>query len=159
MAGDNERNDEIIPTLIPIFRDRWFDHLRSRERRRTLVLLGGGLIVASMVLVAMGQDGISWFGLPAILVLMLLNLTTRVMADAPAAKLDERMVETRNRAFRTAYYALALIVIAVAILGLVFTDADQLTITRAHLLSGVWCAAITTMFLPSAILAWTEEAI
>lgn len=158
-TDDGERNDEVLPTVVPIWRDRWFDRLRTPGRRKALAFIGGALLVTAMVMVATGRDAVTWVGLPTLMIAMLLNLVTRVMADAPSHRLDERMVAARNKAFRTAYYVLGGGLIAIVVLVLAAGSGEQAVIERSQLLGIAWCAAMATMLLPSAILAWTEELI
>lgn len=159
MTARNERNDDRLPTLIPIFRDRWFDRLRSPLVRKALVVLAGALIVASVALQWSGRDGVSTAGIPALLIVVVLNLTTRVMADAPSRELDERMVATRNAAFRVAYHLFAVAIVALLVLLLAANGDDTISIERTEVLAGSWAIAVAALFLPSAVLAWTEEVV
>jgi len=157
MTASDERNDDRLPTLVPVFRDRWFDRLRSPLARRALVVVAAVLIVASVALQWTGRDGVSTAGVLALLVVMLLGLTTRVMAEAPARELDERMVAARNAAFRTAYHLVAVGIVVLLVAFLATSGGEEIAVERGQVIAAVWLVAVTALFLPSAILAWNEE--
>lgn len=150
-------NNDVLPTALPILRDRWFEPLRTPWRRRALAMLWGALTITTMILVISGGRALD-VGLPALLAGSLLNVTMRNMADAPPSRLDERMVAVRDHAFRVAYYGVAsALVIGIAVVLLL--ERDPITIEGRQLIATAWCAALLAMFLPAAILAWTEETV
>ncbi len=153
----SQDNDDVLPTALPILKDRWFEPFRTPWRRRAVALVWCGLIVAMIVLIAIDARVIG-VGLPALFVGSLLNVTMRNMADAPADRLDERMVAVRDHAFRLAYYGVGVAVVG-GIAVTVGLDQGPVTIDKQQLVAIGWCVALVAMALPAAILAWTEEAV
>lgn len=153
----SQENNDMLPTALPILRDRWFEPFRTLRRRRTLALLWGALTIVAMVLVIAGERALD-VGIPALLAGTLLNVTMRNMADARPDRLDERMVAARDHAFRIAYYGVALALVA-GIAAILLLRRDPITIDGRQLVATAWCTALIGMFLPAAILAWTEEVV
>ena len=153
----SRKNNDVLPTALPVLRDRWFEPLRTPWRRRALATVWVVLMITTVTLIVSGGSALD-VGLPALLVGSLLNVTMRNMADAPPDRLDERMVAARDHAFRVAYYGVALMLLAGlgAILAL---DRAPITIESQQLIATAWCTALVAMFLPAAILAWTEESV
>ncbi|MEM9135265.1 MAG: hypothetical protein AAF962_26300 [Actinomycetota bacterium] len=156
-ARPTDRSDDVLPTLVPILRDRWFEPFRVPWRRRALATLWALLVVAMVVMLINDARSID-VGMPALLVGLLLNLTMRNMGDAPPDKLDERMVAVRNQAFRLAYYGIALAMVGLILGALVFGD-PPVNVSEQQLIGIGWLVSLLAMFLPAAILAWTEEVV
>lgn len=154
---NTSRNNDILPTLVPVLRDRWFEPFRTPWRRRTLSVLWAALTVATMVLITTDARALD-VGMPALLVGVLLNVTMRNMADAPPNKLDERMVQVRDHAFRLAYNAVGVALVAGIGVALLFSK-HPITVDKQQLIEIASSVALVTMFLPAAILAWTEEVV
>ncbi len=68
------------------------------------------------------------------------------------------MVAVRDHAFRVAYYSVAS-ALMVGIAMILLLERDPITIDGRQLMAMAWCAALLAMFLPAAILAWTEESV
>ena len=154
---NTSRNNDILPTLVPVLRDRWFEPFRTPWRRRILSVLWAALTVATMVLITTDARALD-VGMPALLVGVLLNVTMRNMADAPPNKLDERMVQVRDHTFRLAYNAVGVALVAGIGVALVFGK-HPITVNKQQLIEIASSAGLVTMFLPAAILAWTEEVV
>jgi hypothetical protein len=142
--------------------DTSYDWLRSRQRRRMLVIMQS-VVIAGIVLNAfVRQPSTRQAVIGACLTIIgfigtfLLRVAMRGIADFPDAAVDERIVTTRNAAYLSAYRLLAgctsMVLLALLVLGsarkqLVSVD----TITNVML--GFLVASVS---LPSAVLAWNE---
>jgi uncharacterized membrane protein len=174
MTDDLERPSAIKPrparTSYQQIVDAWHrrpisNRVGSQRFRRRLVIAtyAGWLVIAAITKVISLTSG-SWFG-PFILltfansVVQVVWLSRRTYINTPQladAELDERLVQIRNRAFRTAYRVF--VPVALLAMGLSFTalkwQPDYNGYTNSMiLLLGVGLLAGT---LPTVIVAWRE---
>ena len=145
-------------------RDQKFQWLRSRNARRTLVVVTTLLIVG--IIPAWAQGG-AIFGLlvtaAAFAAWWLLGMSTRSIADLADRFLDERQRVVRNRAYFNAYRIFVSIVGGFATVGLVafilVTESDEVTLTTTwnQAMGGVFFLLALAMILPSMVVAWLER--
>lgn len=142
-----------------LLRDRRFDWLRPRVRRRAVV--GGALVSIGGVVAACLLD-LPWLVVltlvPAWGAWWLLQRVVRGMADLPDPYVDERMRQVRNAHYRTAYVLLAGVTV-VTLFG-VYVAADarrvQFVLQARHLHALFWMVQLLALMLPSMLVAWNE---
>lgn len=139
--------------------DPRFDALRPLPRRRALVVAALGAVAGLAVTLWFG--GPAWVAVPLWLAaaagLVLLRRVVREAADFPDEALDERLIGVRDSAYRTAFATVAALCIAVLVPLWIAVDGFDYTVTAGNLHALVWGVILTTLTLPSAILAWTER--
>jgi hypothetical protein len=137
----------------------------SRRFRRRLVIAtyAGWLAVAAIVkLISFGPVPFIWLSLLMVgtnIIIQLMWVERRTIINTPAlvdAELDERLVQSRNAAFRTAFKPFAL----AALIGwLLATAATQLQPNNQGYLNSLILflgVAMLATTLPTAIVAWRE---
>ncbi len=143
--------------------ETWVDPLRPLARRRAAVVLWSALVVVAVWSVWSGSAVGTLPAFAAFGVGIALSHATRAMAEQPSSLLDERMVASRNQAFRSAYYLLggsiALGLICGAIAHGIVWDEAVLTLDRDVVNAAAMLAIVTVAHLPSVILAWTEKVV
>ena len=144
-----------------------FYRVGSRRARRGLIAgtYGVWVVVAAIATVLSStSQGIAWSTEVVVLTSVLLLLVWfvwlgRTYVNAPRladAELDERLLQVKNQAYRSAYQVLApvaVIVWALSLAGQQWLPADQGRADATVLLFGVALLAST---LPTAIVAWRE---
>jgi hypothetical protein len=110
--------------------DTQWDGLRTRGAKRFLLTATNVfLFVGTVFLVVVGDTG--WASLSLIYILLvfafwfLLRQSVRLVADAPAEALDERLIQIRDRSYVIAYRWLSMlaILLAITLLGFsIYTD-------------------------------------
>jgi hypothetical protein len=138
----------------------------SRRFRRRLVIAtyAGWLAVAAIVkLISFGPVPFIWLSLLMVgtnIIIQLMWVERRTIINTPSlvdAELDERLVQSRNAAFRTAFKVFALLVLIAWPIS-IFAATQVLPNDEGHLNSlliflGIALLATT---LPTAIVAWRE---
>lgn len=139
--------------------DHRYDALRPLPRRRALVVVALGAIAALSG--TLWLAGSAWLAallwLVAVAGLVLLRRVVRETADLPDDALDERLVAVRDSAYRTAFATVAALCVAVLVPLWIAVDGFDYTVTAGNLHALLWAVILTTLTLPSAILAWTER--
>ncbi len=153
---------------------------RASRRRWTavypLLLVGGGVVVASPQLLGLGDDsGVIW-GLLIVMgvVFGMLRRGTRRLTAVDHPELDERDVSARADAFRAAYpLLLAVMVLSLLALIVVLPDLDRTTrlgpgseystrfdsgffLSAQALIGLLLWGFLWAVFLPTGVLAWRE---
>ena len=153
--------------------DTKWDGLRSAGALRSLVI-GSNVIIlfGTIFLFFVGDNVYTSYGLIHVVLVLacwaLLRQAVRLIPEAPADMLDERMLKERNSVYYTAYQRLGVIVIILAIALMVFviaTDAQvdsdgfnySLEFTWPQSQAIFWFMYSYTCMLPSMILAWRES--
>jgi hypothetical protein len=137
-----------------------------RMRRRVVVVMYGGWLVMAAIVLVWSLNSRTWFS-----AMMLLVLTTslfqliwfvwlgRTYVNAPRlpdTELDERLLQVKNQAYRRAYLILAPVAVIAWILSLYalqWQPNDQGRIMAIALVVAVGLVAGT---LPTTIVAWQE---
>jgi hypothetical protein len=138
----------------------------SRRFRRRLVLAtyAGWLAVAAIVkLISFGPVPFIWLSLLMVgtnIIIQLMWVERRTIINTPSlvdAELDERLVQSRNAAFRTAFKVFALLVLIgwpISILAATqLQPNDEGHLNSLLIFLGIALLATT---LPTAIVAWRE---
>jgi hypothetical protein len=153
------------PVIVAWHRRPLSSRVGSRRFRRRLVIAtyAGWIVMAAMVkLLSFGPFPRTW--LPVLLlaanfIIQAIWLGRRTIINTPAlvdAELDERLVQSRNAAFRTAFKVfapVALIGWIVAMVAVQLQSNDQGFLNAWLIYFGVALLALT---LPTAIVAWRE---
>ena len=153
--------------------DTKWDGLRSAGALRSLVIGSNAIILfGTIFLFFVGDNVYTSYGLIHVVLVLacwaLLRQAVRLIPEAPADMLDERMLKERNSVYYTAYQRLGVIVIILAIALMVFviaTDAQvdsdgfnySLEFTWPQSQAIFWFMYSYTFMLPSMILAWRES--
>ena len=150
------------------YTDRRWGWLCRPAVRRTLVIanpVSWALTVygATDLPLALGfrDSALSWWALTPIPLWLAVRRSVRLIADAPAELLDERLVAMRDRTYVGSYRALSVGVGVVAALIIVLNDfvidlSDDALDTQRRLLTAVAYASLWAVpALPSVLLAWT----
>lgn len=146
--------------LIP---EHWTEPLRPLNRRRMLAALWMVLVLVGFATTWTAGDSMPAAPIGVMFVGIIISHTTRTMAEQQTDALDERMLAARNQAFRTSYYILGGFVAAVLALvgffGEALWDSATITLDTTAFVRATFLIAVTVLYLPSAILAWTEDII
>lgn len=155
--------------------DTKWDGLRTSAAKRTLVISSNVAIIGGTAILFFANDSSAAgvFGIIHIILLFsfwfLLMRSVRLVADAPASALDERMLVERNGSYFHAYRALGMLVLAAATALMVFavisdarnTSIDefyyQLDFTWPQVQGAFWLLFGYAMMLPSMTLAWQQS--
>lgn len=142
--------------------DTSLDALRSRGRRR-LVVLASMVLIAAAVAAAWGGSTL-WTLIalvPAIGSVWLMRRLVRQMADLPDNLVDERVRSVRNQSYLDAYRLLSAIIVSVLLVVYLGADAPLLdwALEARHVHAMFWLVMLMSFALPSMLLAWREEEI
>ena len=91
----------------------------------------------------------------------LLRRTVRLVADSPAGDLDERLITIRNRAYVSAYWAVAGVMLAIVSALLLWSIVSiragvpslTMTLTWPQVNAVLWFVVSLVLFMPSLVLA------
>jgi hypothetical protein len=140
----NRRRSQPVP--------RWLAHRASRGALAALPAVPFACGVAGALLSdSVADDLVQLAGAVSLIAgLLLLRRATRELTEIPDAELDERELEDRNEALRTAYFAI------VIVLGIAFliAVADGPVLDVADWKPLIFGTLATAVLLPSAVAAW-----
>ena len=145
--------------------DTQWDGLRTRGAKIFLLVATNLLLLAGTVFLVFAGDN-SWTALSLIYILLLfafwflLRKSVRLVADAPAEALDERLIQIRDRSYVIAYRGLTLLATIFAVALLAFTvitdwqgESDGftygITLTWPQVQAIFWLIFAYTAMLPS----------
>ena len=112
--------------------DEKWNGLRTREARLFLLIASNlYMLTASIFLLFVGDNPWATFSLIHILLIgvfwFLLRTSSRLVAEAPDAALDERMIQSRNRAYLWSYRWLSFLMTIALIAVMIFVIVNDLT--------------------------------
>ena len=152
--------------------DTKWDGLRSPQALRFLVIGSNSIILFGTIFLFFVGDNVysSYTIIHIVLVLVfwaLLRQAVRLIPEAPADMLDERMLKERNSVYFSAYQKLGAVTTILAIVFMIFViktdfqeDSDgfnyMLEFTWPQSQAIFWFIYAYTFMLPSMIMAWRE---
>ena len=160
-----ERQDKAVRENIDgVMTDTRYDRLRGRGTRRALVVVYLSLLVALLPAYlagsAIGGTAVMVLG---VVVLAVLRVATRVVADAPPELLDERQRALQGRAYLGAYRVVSSVTILAGTVAfvLVLLSPEPETFPVLVGLDAVSGLVLTliglTLAAPTCIVAWEQE--
>lgn len=143
-----------------LLEDTRYDRWRPTGRRRLLVLAATLSIILTCYTAWIGDV---FLLLPAIMVSggcwWILRKVVRGMADLPDEFVDERIRAVRNEHYLYAYRLLSGGACLVVLLMFMAADARQLAwqVEARHLEALFWAVLLSSLMLPSMLLAWSQR--
>lgn len=153
--------------------DTKWDGLRSRGALRFLVIGSNVAILLGTIFLIFAGDNVyaSYTIIHIVLLLIfwaLLRQAVRLIPEAPADMLDERMLKERNSVYFSAYQKLGTVITVLAIAFMVYVIASDvqaesdgfnytLDFTFPQAQAFFWLIYSYTFMLPSMIMAWRES--
>lgn len=160
------RGDEALRRRVEkIMQDRSYDRLRVAGARRALAVATGAALVAVLVMHVLWGPTVGLAAVVAVgLLVLLLKISLRSVADLPEEYLDERQSHVRNRAYTQAYRWLASGISVLAAAGLIAfvvrsgtPDLWTVDLTIGQYFGVCWLLILSAIALPSLVLALSEE--
>lgn len=163
-ARRQHKEQAVRDSIAGIMGDTRYDHLRGLRARRALVLTFGLLLVALLpAYLTWGAVGGTAVMVVGIVVLALLRVAIRVVADAPPELLDERQRALQGRAYLGAYRVVSSVAALTALVAfttvLLSSDPDTYPlVVGIDAVTGLLLTVIgRTLAAPTCVVAWEQE--
>ena len=154
------RTRKVAENAERLQRDTRLDAWRTLPRRR--------LLVVAMLAVLAAIVTLAWLdlGVPMLIALALalsvflfLRRVVRGMADLPDELVDERVRAVRNERYRVAFQAVSGVTAFLLLAGYIAADSSRLAWQpeARHLHAGFWWLIVSSLALPTMLVAWNER--